>query len=340
MSDALRTGDDPTKAVLSKSKKYDFWLCDYVINVANGCRHGCGFCYVPTTPQTTMRGDMLEERVDVDDPQEEWGRYLLRRDPDETERKLRKTLENKRTWKTTRSGRGVVWLSSGTDCYQDSEVAETTRRCIAALLDHGKPVRVLTRNPLLATQDMALFERGAEKGLLTVGASIPTLDDDLAGVMEPDAPAPSARLRGLERFADRGVPTFVSMSPTYPVLEPTDVHELLATFANRLDTLDVVFHEAINPRGSNYTKCIELAHEAGYDHLAGQLDRCRDRDVWVHYVTEQLLAGRHAARELGVPLKSWPGKGLVRHAEGRNHEFAARERWRASPETFPTGVDL
>ncbi|MFB6198381.1 MAG: radical SAM protein, partial [Halobacteriaceae archaeon] len=46
---------DPTKTVLSESKLHKKSLCDYVINVATGCRHGCKFCYVPSTPAVDSR---------------------------------------------------------------------------------------------------------------------------------------------------------------------------------------------------------------------------------------------------------------------------------------------
>lgn len=48
-----RVNTDQTKAVISESQLHTKSLCDYVINVVTGCRHGCKFCYVPTTPAVT-----------------------------------------------------------------------------------------------------------------------------------------------------------------------------------------------------------------------------------------------------------------------------------------------
>lgn len=40
MTENLTQGEDPTKTVLSESALNKKSLCDYVINVATGCRHG------------------------------------------------------------------------------------------------------------------------------------------------------------------------------------------------------------------------------------------------------------------------------------------------------------
>ena len=64
---------DPAKVVLGQSGLNHKSLCDYVINVATGCTHGCKFCYVPSTPNITARQEMLKERADVDDAQRDWG---------------------------------------------------------------------------------------------------------------------------------------------------------------------------------------------------------------------------------------------------------------------------
>lgn len=170
----LVVNTDPTEAVLSESRLHKKSLCDYVINVATGCRHGCKFCYVPTTPAIESRCEMLDNRAEVTDVQQEWGKYLLYRD--DLPERLRTALETMDDWKYTDRGRGVVMLSSGTDCYQDRRAAQITRGCIQELIAHDRPVRVLTRSPAMV-RDIELFKEAGE--LITVGSSIPSLDDDL-----------------------------------------------------------------------------------------------------------------------------------------------------------------
>lgn len=332
-------GEDPTKAVLSESALHKKDICDYVINTATGCRHSCSFCYVPSTPQIRTRPQMLEEQAGVQNPQEEWGNYVLHRESAEMAAKLRSKLENKRKWKTTPGGRSIVALSFSTDCYQDAETADATRACVRELVDAGKHVRILTRNPVNALQDLDLYREAAEQGLVTVGSSIPSLDRGKVAAIEQRAPAPEHRLRGLEKFSEAGVPVFVSMSPTYPTATRGDLRELLETFDERLPTLDVVFHEAINPRGGNFQQTIQSAQAAGEHHLAAKLGHMRDREMWRRYAVRQLHWVDSLSREVGVDICLWPGKNLVRACEGTSDEQWVRGEYMArSPEEFASEV--
>lgn len=337
-TNSVTYGDDPTEAVLSKSALHKKDLCDYVINTATGCRHGCSFCYVPSTPQIRTRPDMLAEQADVENPQQEWGDYVLHRESADMAETLRSRLANKRTWKTTPGGRGIVALSFSTDCYQDATTADATRACVRELVDAGKHVRILTRNPINALQDLDIYREAADEGLVTVGSSIPSLDREKVAAIEQRAPAPEHRLRGLEKFSEAGIPVFVSMSPTYPTASRRDLRGLLETFQSRLSTLDVVFHEAINPRGGNFQQTIRAAQAAGEHHLAARLGQLRDRDVWRRYAVRQLKWVADLSRDVGVDVNLWPGKNLVRAAEGTPDEQWVRGEWMArSPEDFANG---
>lgn len=320
---------DPTKAVLSTSALHHKNLCNYVINVATGCSHGCKFCYVPSTPNIKMRGEMLENEAGVKDGQKEWGSYLLYRD--DLPERLGRKLDRKRSWEETEDGRGVVMISSGTDCYQDRRAAQITRGCIIELVKHKKPVRILTRSPAVV-RDLDVFK--AADGLVTVGSSIPCLDDEAVRSIEPGAPAPSARLEALETISNEGVPVYVSMSPTYPTQSREDLWNLLTEFKERLDP-DVVFHEPINPRGGNFQMTIRAAREAGQDELATELENLRNRERWVEYSKNQLLAVRDIGEDLNLPIHLWPDKEFIKHA-GKHKEFFKQEREKLdSPETYP-----
>lgn len=330
---SLQLNADPTKAVLSESSLHEKSLCDYVINVATGCRHGCKFCYVPKTPAVENREDMLEEQADVEDAQLDWGSYLLYRDdlPERLHNELEQMDEGE--WKQTARGRGVVMLSSGTDCYQDRRAAQITRGCVHELVEHGTPVRILTRSPNVL-RDADLFQEA--DGLVTVGSSIPSFDTELVKEMEPNAPPPKDRWEALDELRKNGVPVYVSMSPTYPTMDEHDFWNLLSFF-KALDP-EVVFHEPINPRGANFEMCMHAAQEADYDELADELAKLQDHEYWVDYALNHIDLVHKIAEELeGLEIHSWPDRQLVNSTNGDIRRQLKKMRQSVSPEAFVVG---
>lgn len=338
---AVRYGDDPTKTVLSESGLWTKDLQDYVINVAVGCRHDCAFCYVPSTPTIRTRPAMLNETVGVEAPLSEWGSYVLHRDARETAERLASKLDNKRQWAYTPAhGRGIVAMSFATDCYQDRRTADVTRACIEALaVERDYPVRVLTRNPTLALQDLDLYREAADGGGITIGSSVPSLDAGEVAAIERRAPAPEHRLAGLREFSEAGIPVFVSMSPTYPTQTRADFRALLERFDRDLPTLDVVFHEPINGRGQYRSRTVMSAIHAGEHELAAKVDNLADRAYWRRYAVRQFRWVRALADDLGVPVKLWPDKELRQAVAGTPDEHWLRGEYRRpSPEAFPTNA--
>lgn len=324
----VTTTEDPTKALLSKSSLNSKHLCDYVVNVATGCRHGCKFCYVPSTPNIRTRPDMLEEEAGVEDAQQEWGNYVLYRDG--LGEKLDEHLDRKRTWDRTEKGCGIVGISFSTDCYMDGRAGKITKNVVKALASHDKYARVLTRNPILALQDLDVFIDAGKH--VTIGSSIPSLNRDEVLAIEPRAPSPDHRLRGLQEFNDAGVNTYVSMSPTYPTQDKTDLRELMVRIAD-IDP-DVIFHEPINPRGANFELTIGAARDAGEQDLARELVDIRERGYWIRYSVTHLKWMQELGEELGLPVHLWPDKQLVTSTCGNVSEWLHHWRERQSPEAF------
>ncbi|AEH39289.1 SPL family radical SAM protein [Halopiger xanaduensis] len=327
----LRVNTDPTKSVMSESHLHTKSLCDHVINVATGCRHGCEFCYVPTTPAIDNRDGMLTDQADVNDPQIDWGSYLLYRD--DLPERLHQVLENRdpSERKQTKRGRGIVMLSSGTDCYQDRRTAQITRGVVTELITHDIPVRILSRSPALV-RDIDLFRVAGDR--ITVGSSIPSFEAPLVKAMEPNASPPIKRWEALDQLQQAGVPVFVSMSPTYPTMDEDDFHELLSYF-RALGEI-VVFHEPINPRGKNFQQCLEAASDSGYDEVAAELQQMRDdRQYWVEYALEQLNTVQQVATRFdGLHVHSWPDDELIRSTSGQLQSKLKAMQQAVSPESF------
>lgn len=324
----VETATDPTQALLSESSLNKKHLCDYVVNVATGCRHGCKFCYVPATPNIRARPDMLEETVNVKNGQQEWGNYVLYRDG--LGKQLDEHLGRKRTWRTTRRGQGIVGISFSTDCYMDGRAGEITRNVVEALTTHKKYARVLTRNPILALQDLDVFQAAGE--YVTIGSSIPCMNANHVSAIEPNAPAPEHRLRGLKKFNEHGVQTFVSMSPTYPTQTKSDIRNQLERVAE-CDPA-VIFHEPINPRGGNFEMTVQAAKDADEESLAEELEALRNQDQWVEYSLNHLKWVQEIAQELELNIHLWPDNQLLNHVNEAIAQWLQEWIDRQSPEDF------
>lgn len=326
----VRVNTDPTSATISESSLFEKSLCDHVINVATGCRHGCKFCYVPTTPGYEGREDMLEEHAGVENLQKEWGSYLLYRD--DLPERLHQELEQhgKDSLNRTERGRGVVMLSSGTDPYQDRRAAQISRATIQELVSYEIPVRVLTRSTIVV-QDVGLFQDAGN--LVTVGSSIPSFDQTIVKALEPGAPPPLQRWEALDMLRYEGVPVYVSMSPTYPTMGEHDLFRLLT----RMKAIQprVVFHEPINPRGQNFEMMVRVLEEAGLEEEAEEFEQLLNLEMWVEYALKQLNWVQRKAEELNAPpIHSWPDRELMRATSGTLRDQLAAMRQSNSPERF------
>lgn len=328
MTPTVRTGADPTEAVLSESALSVHGVCDYVVNVATGCRHGCAFCYVPSTPPIRARREMIRAHAGVEAPREEWGGYVLYRD-DLAER-LDAHLDRKRTWRTTDRGRGVVGVSFSTDPFMDDRAAAVANDVIRVLTDHERYVRVQTRNPARALRYLDTFlEAGA---YVTVGTSIPSLDADAVRALEPRAPTPASRLRALRAFADAGVQVYALASPTYPDQDEAALRRLLG----RLAEVDpaVVFHEPYNARSARTAATQEAARTRGTRRLASAFERLDDADEWVAHAVRHSRQVQEIAADIDLPVHLCPHWQLVQAADGAVREWFEAWRDRQPPERF------
>jgi DNA repair photolyase len=183
-------------------------LCDYVVNVASGCLHGCTFCYVPSTPAIRTKQAQLHSKG-VSNPQMDWGQYLFVRE--EIPEQLEKILSRKRSWRETPAGKGVVLVCSGTDPYQTKQTANVTRGVVEALSRYKKKIRILTRG-LLWVNDIDILNHTN----VIVGMSLPYLNDELSRQIEPQAPPPSERYKAMLAGHKAGCRMYVAVAPTPP----------------------------------------------------------------------------------------------------------------------------
>lgn len=296
--------------------KYKSLSC-WSYNIAVGCEHGCTFCYVPEV-STRKLGAKLKD-YGVQDPDGEWGEYLLLRPWDQYafERSLREA-ENMPAAELNSDGNRAVMACTTTDPYQAIRHKDATRR--KELQFHAENlmsqflgtvacnstlnVRILTRSPM-ARQDFGLM-RDIGKRLL-FGMSLPTLDNRLSKVYEPHAPSPSKRLETLQLAKEAGLNVYVAVAPTYPECDSEDLNRTFAAIKH-LDPV-TVFHEPINIRADNIGRIKRNAEAEGVT-LRSQV--FNSKESWVEYQNITFYQVEELAKAHGLynRLHLWPDASL------------------------------
>ena len=227
---------------------------DYVINPYLGCGHGCRYCYA-----VFMRKYSRHHR------QAPWGTFV--------EVKvnlvgvLRSELRRKRQ-------RGRALLCSVCDPYQPVELRyQLTRGCLETLREYGWGIDILTRSPLV-TRDLELLAQIPE---VTVGLSIPTDNDQVRKILEPNSPPIGARLTALQRLHEAGIPTWVFIAPILP-MNPVKLYEAIEAYITDL---------MIDPL--NYRNQVE--------------------DIFRRNQWDYALTDKYAAQTRAALLRMWANKG-------------------------------
>jgi len=164
---------DSSKSILSYNDSPDV-PTDVFVNPYRGCEHGCIYCYA--RPYHEYLG--LSAGVDFE------SRIFVK---ENAAALLRQALMT-RSW-TPR----VIGFSGVTDPYQPIERRlQITRACLDVLAEFGNPVGIITKSHTV-TRDIDRLSTLASQQAAHVMVSITTLDDRLAGVMEPRASRPARR---------------------------------------------------------------------------------------------------------------------------------------------------
>lgn len=125
----------------------------------------------------------------------------------------------------------LLSISNSSDPYPNVEAEKgLMRSCLEVLSERRCSVQVVTKSPLV-TRDVDLLTRFASMVSLT----ITTEDDNIARLMEPHAPPPSARLKAVETLVEKGVPVSVRIDPVVPFVNdnPESLVKMLASLGVR-----------------------------------------------------------------------------------------------------------
>ena len=288
-------------------------LSSWALNLFMGCAHGCRFCYVTET--STNKQVHLLGSYGVRDPVEDWGRYVLVRPWDE-----RKFLVSLRRAERTHpgllnaDGNRAVFLCSTTDPYQtirnpdpvkqkmlNQHARSMLRKALVAIRDHSTiNVRILTRSPL-AREDFDIFRTFGNRLLL--GTSLPTLDDKLRQLYEPDVPHPKQRLKLLTDAHAAGIPTYVAVAPVFPEVGYQGMLEVFK--AVKAAKPWTIFMEPVNLRLGIAQRIAEKAKDLGVEM---DMTVYGGGPAWVKYAIQSLRDAERAAKTTGQldRLHLWP----------------------------------
>ncbi len=195
------------KSILSGNESPDIPF-DLSINPYRGCEHGCIYCFARPTHS-----------------------YLNLSPGLDFETKIIAKVNAAERLRNAFAQEGYVALplniGSATDAYQPAERRlRITRSLIEVLAGHRHAFSIITKSSGIE-RDIDLLAPLAHDHLVSVYVSIPTLDGDLARVMEPRATSPMRRLRTIERLAQAGIPVGVSVSPVIPFLNEPELEHVL-----------------------------------------------------------------------------------------------------------------
>lgn len=313
-------------------------LCVWTYNFLRGCGHGCLFCYVPSAQQSSnpkdpsKRGGPLNQALHafgVENPDLQWGEYALVLPFDEdafraslkaAEKIKPDQRDSKGRLRLNADGNRAVLFCSTTDPFQVLKNANPEKqkllnslrkrhiiRALELIRDESTlNVRILTRSSP-SPDEWTVIQSLAKQNRVLFGVSLPTLNDELRKVYEPNAPGCQSRLRTLAKAKERGIPVFVAVAPTYPECDEPDLRRTLSAI-KQFDPL-TIFHEPINIRAQNRERIQKHADELG---VRLRTEVFESGLTWRAYAIEQLQMAERIANELGIGdrLHLWPDSDL------------------------------
>jgi DNA repair photolyase len=200
------------KSILNKHKKRDDWfLDDYSVNPYEGCSFNCIYCYIRGSKYGENMAKTLSAKVNSPE-----------------------LLEKQLSRRARKGEYGIIALSSSTEPYMPiEEKLKLTRKLLEIILKYKFPLHVLTKSKLVL-RDLDLLKEIDKNAVLPsdlkpklkhgviISFSISTLDEKLAKILEPGAPAPRERLETMKKCKEEGFLTGVCYIPVLPFISDTE----------------------------------------------------------------------------------------------------------------------
>jgi DNA repair photolyase len=203
----LEVYEETAKTILTENDSPDIPF-RWSVNPYRGCQHACAYCYA--RPYHEYLGFGAGTDFDL--------KIVVKTNAAEL---LRDAL-GRPSW-----SREWVCFSGITDCYQPLEaVYLLTRRCLEVCREFGTPVSLVTKG-YLVVRDAELLATLHRRAGAHVFISIAFAEDELARIIEPQAPPPSRRFEAVRRLVQAGVPVSLMVAPIIPGLNDREIPTIL-----------------------------------------------------------------------------------------------------------------
>ncbi len=169
----------------------------WTLNPYRGCTHACEYCYARKYQRHLELG-----------AGDEFSSVIL----------VKTNLVEALRREVTRPAwaRETVAVGTATDPYQPIEGHyRLTRRSLEVLAATRTPASIVTKGPMIV-RDIDVLRDVARQADCHVYLSIPSVDQDAWGKLEPGTASPMQRLRAVRELADAGITAGVLMMPLVP----------------------------------------------------------------------------------------------------------------------------
>ena len=186
-------------------RNFNLFLEDYTLNPYMGCSFDCIYCYI--------NGSKYARKTN--------SYYVKSNAADLVYKNLKKLAKNQK--------RAFINLGSASDPYMEIEKElGLTREILKIFLRFKYPIHIITKSDLVL-RDIDILNKLSRVAILPddlknlkssvcVTFSFSTVNDDLASLVEPNAPLPSQRLDAMNTLANEGFYVGVAFMPILPYI--------------------------------------------------------------------------------------------------------------------------
>jgi DNA repair photolyase len=193
-----------TKSILSTVKSDEWFGLHYNMNLYRGCQHGCIYC---DSRSNCYRVENFSNPAPKTNALKLFALELSRK-----------------------KVKGTIGFGSMNDPYMPIETDyQLTSNALKIIEKYRFPVHIITKSNLILNDLQTL--RAISKTYVAVSFTITTASNDLAKIIEPNAPLPSERFEAIKTLSDNGIYTGITLMPILPFINDNveNVQDIITT---------------------------------------------------------------------------------------------------------------